>query len=56
MGELRKNLFTRRLKSCPIVYTTIRFGGQSSSIMSQGYCLVNETLELTKLAIVMNFL
>ncbi|WP_220702036.1 hypothetical protein, partial [Burkholderia mallei] len=41
MGELRKNLFTRRLKSCQTVYTTIRFDGQSSSIMSQGFCLVD---------------
>ncbi|KGX68650.1 hypothetical protein Y026_5019 [Burkholderia pseudomallei TSV28] len=56
MGELRKNLFTRRLKSCQTVYTTIRFDGQSSSIMSQGFCLVSPILELTKLANVMDFL
>ncbi|KGC60444.1 hypothetical protein DM75_3759 [Burkholderia mallei] len=41
------------MKSCQTVYTTIRFDGQSSSIMSQGFCLVNPILELTKLANVM---
>lgn len=28
MGELRKNQFTRRLKSCKVIYTAYWIGGQ----------------------------